>query len=132
MVLRALCIGINDYPGTGSDLAGCVNDARDWTKALRARGFTVATLLDRKATGRGMREAIAATLARARRGDLVVIQFSGHGSFVPDADGDEPDGRDECLCPYDVRARGPITDDELFQLYSDREPGVKLVILSDS
>jgi len=24
---HALCIGIDDYPGTDSDLAGCVNDA---------------------------------------------------------------------------------------------------------
>jgi len=29
MTKKALCIGINDYPGTGSDLAGCVNDADD-------------------------------------------------------------------------------------------------------
>ena len=39
---RALCIGINDYPGTGSDLAGCVNDANDWAEALAGRGFEVA------------------------------------------------------------------------------------------
>ena len=30
MAKHALCIGINDYPGTGSDLSGCVNDANDW------------------------------------------------------------------------------------------------------
>ena len=33
----ALCIGINDYPGTGSDLSGCVNDANDWGKILAAK-----------------------------------------------------------------------------------------------
>jgi metacaspase-1 len=27
---RALCVGINDYPGEGSDLNGCVNDAKAW------------------------------------------------------------------------------------------------------
>ena len=41
MTKRALCIGINDYPGTGSDLAGCVNDANDWGDALQGRGFEV-------------------------------------------------------------------------------------------
>ncbi|MGE5839594.1 MAG: caspase family protein, partial [Deltaproteobacteria bacterium] len=40
MAKRALCIGINDYPGTGSDLAGCVNDANDWAVLLKKRGFT--------------------------------------------------------------------------------------------
>jgi len=128
----ALCIGINDYPGTGSDLAGCVNDARDWAQALRGKGFEVAMLADKKATGKTMRAAIRAALDAARSGDHVVIQYSGHGSFVPDEDGDEPDGTDECLCPYDVDANGPITDDELFELYSARERGVKLLVISDS
>ena len=38
MTKRALCIGINDYPGTGSDLTGCVNDARTGPACSRAAG----------------------------------------------------------------------------------------------
>lgn len=128
----ALCVGINDYPGTGSDLSGCLNDVKDWSQALAARGFAVTTLVDRKATGANMRAALQATLAQAGKGDVVVFQYSGHGSYVPDRDGDEPDGNDECLCPYDIVAKGALTDDELFRIYSDRKPGVRLVILSDS
>lgn len=128
----ALCIGINDYPGTGSDLAGCVNDARDWAAALKARGFAVRTLLDRAATGKRMRQAIAALVGAARPGDTVVVQYSGHGSFVPDRDGDEPDGADECLCPWDIRANGPIVDDELFAIFRARAAGVRLCVISDS
>jgi hypothetical protein len=132
MSATALCIGINDYPGTGSDLAGCVNDAHDWGAALKARGFKVSYLLDRKASGKAMRQAIGALVSGARAGDHVVVQYSGHGSFVPDVDGDEPDGTDECLCPYDIAANGPITDDELYALYSNRAYGVRLFIVSDS
>ncbi len=33
MTKRALCVGINDYPGTNSDLSGCVNDAEDWAQS---------------------------------------------------------------------------------------------------
>lgn len=128
----ALCIGINDYPGTNSDLAGCVNDANDWAAALVARKFHVDQLLDSAATGVAIRSEIAATVDRAMEGDIVVIQFSGHGSFVPDEDGDEPDGTDECLCPHDIQKNGPITDDELFELYSRRKPGVQFVMISDS
>lgn len=128
----ALCIGINDYPGTGSDLAGCVNDANDWGKELRKRGFSVSMLLNKKATGKGMRAAINGVIGAARSGDLIVIQYSGHGSFVPDSDGDEPDGTDECLCPYDVNSKGPLTDDELSKMYSARASGVRIVMLSDS
>lgn len=132
MAKYALCIGINNYPGTGSDLAGCVNDANDWSKALAARGFAVKRLIDRAATGKAMREAIARTIGLTRRGDCVAIQYSGHGSFVPDADGDEPDGTDECLCPWDIDRKGPITDDELFDLYSACADGARLFVLSDS
>jgi len=34
---RSLHIGINNYPGTNMDLAGCVNDANDWRAAMEAR-----------------------------------------------------------------------------------------------
>ncbi|NTV46826.1 MAG: caspase family protein [Chlorobiales bacterium] len=129
---RALCIGINDYPGTGSDLAGCVNDANDWAALLGKQGFTVEKILDKQATGNAIRNAIKALVGDAKKGDTVVIQYSGHGSFVPDEDGDEPDGTDECLCPYDIMSKGPITDDELFDLFNDRERGVKIIMISDS
>lgn len=132
MAKFGLCIGINNYPGTDSDLAGCVNDAKDWAAALKSKGFAVETLFDRKATGKGIRGGIKEVLAKAKGGDSVVIQYSGHGSFVPDDDGDEPDGTDECICPYDIGTKGPITDDELFDLYSVRAHGVRLLVISDS
>jgi metacaspase-1 len=132
MAKYALCIGINDYPGTGSDLAGCVNDAQDWAKMFQQRGFAVSTLFDGKATGRSMRAAIAGTIAKAKSGDVVAIHYSGHGTFVDGLDGDEPDGTDECLCPHDIKANGPLKDDELQQLYGARADGVKLVMFSDS
>jgi len=127
-----LCIGINDYPGTGSDLAGCVNDAHDWAEELTKRDFEVDTLLDAAATGAALRAEIRRRLDAARSGDLVVITFSGHGTWVPDRDGDEPDRRDEALCPHDVRTAGPLLDDELFELLSDRERGVRAVLVADS
>jgi len=131
-VKYALCIGINDYPGTGSDLAGCVNDAHDWADELAKRDFEVDVLLDGAATGDALREGIRTRLDAARSGDVVTITYSGHGTWVPDRDGDEPDRRDEALCPYDIRTRGPLLDDELFELFSDRARGVRVVLVSDS
>jgi hypothetical protein len=132
MAKYGLCIGINDYPGTGSDLSGCVNDANDWSAELQKRGFKMAKLLDGDATGKNMLAAMRRTIAKGKSGDTVVLQYSGHGSYVDDVDGDEPDGRDECLCPHDISSKGPITDDELFQLYSAKKPGVRLLVISDS
>jgi hypothetical protein len=120
----ALCIGINDYPGTGNDLAGCVNDADDWAEALTDRFFTVDQLLDAAATGDAIREAIRRKLAGAQYGDTVVITFSGHGTWVPD--------EGEGICPHDVLTQGPLLDDELFDLFDERERGVRTLLISDS
>lgn len=128
----ALCIGINDYPGTDNDLSGCINDANDWTALLAAKGFTTKKLTNKNATRTGMLNAMKNIIAAAKKGDTVFITFSGHGTYIPDENGDEPDGTDECFCPYDINTKGPITDDELFDLFSSKEKGVKLVLISDS
>jgi uncharacterized caspase-like protein len=132
MVKKALCIGINDYPGTGMDLKGCVNDAHDWAQELQKRGFTVATLLDTQATKAAMVQGMGSLIEQAQSGDLLVITYSGHGTYAPDMEGDEVDGLDEALCPHDIRTKGALTDDEIHELFLRRKPGVKLVLISDS
>jgi len=127
----ALCVGINKY-GSGSDLAGCINDLRDWSDVLRARGFAVAKLADKDATGENIRTAIGTLVAGAFPGDTLVFQYSGHGSYVPDENSDEPDGADECICPVDIFTKGPITDDDLRVLYANRPLGIKMIVISDS
>lgn len=129
---RALCIGINNYPGTDSDLAGCINDANDWANILELRGFEVYQLLDEGATKQSIVGSMRSLIDDAQNGDSIIFQYSGHGTYIPDEDGDEPDGTDECLCPYDLTTNGPITDDELFELFSATKNGVKLVMFSDS
>jgi hypothetical protein len=132
MAKKALCIGINDYPGTDSDLAGCVNDAEDWAAALAGRGFAVARLTDSLATKSAMEAGIGALIEGAARGDTVVFTYSGHGTWAPDTDGDEADGRDEALCPWDLTTAGPLLDDELRALFDRRKAGVRLLLISDS
>ncbi|GGM13076.1 caspase domain-containing protein [Dactylosporangium sucinum] len=127
-----LCIGINDYPGTENDLSGCRNDAEDWAAELTVRGFEVRKLLDSAASGAAIRTAIADLLTRAKPNDAVVITYSGHGTWVPDTDNDEPDHRDEALCPHDIASNGPLLDDELHALFSLAADDVRTVLISDS
>lgn len=129
---RALCVGINDYQGTDNDLSGCVNDANDWKEALESRGFTVAQLLDKQAKKDAILANLTELVGSAASGDLIVFQYSGHGSYIFDEDGDEPDGTDEVLCPWDIDQNRPITDDELADAFSERQRGVKIVTISDS
>lgn len=129
---RSLHIGINNYPGTNNDLSGCVNDANDWQEALDARGFETTMMLDAMATKSNMQEAMAKIVGDTGRDDIAVITFSGHGTWVPDEDDDEPDGRDEALCPYDIDMGRIFTDDELYALFSERKRGARIVVISDS
>ena len=133
MAKRALCIGVNNYPGTHMDLQGCVNDANDWAAELGTRGFAVNKLLDEQATKAAMVDAFKAVIGGAVSGDMVVITFAGHGTYVPDINGDEVDGLDEALCPYDLQTGGAaLIDDEIHALFAARKPGVRLVLISDS
>ena len=132
MAKRALCVGINDYPGTDSDLSGCVNDANDWAEVLNARGYEVTRLLDGQATRQALVEALTNLVSTARAGDSLVFTFSGHGSWLPDDDGDEPDGRDEMLCPYDINNQQYLMDDDLAKIFSQKPKDVLLYFISDS
>lgn len=132
MAKKALCIGINNYPGTDMDLRGCVNDAEDWAATLAARGFTVQKLVDAQATKAAMANAIGALVKGGASGDSLVITFSGHGTYAPDKSGDEPDGLDEGLCPYDIKQGKVLIDDEIHQLFAQRAAGVRIVLISDS
>ncbi len=133
MAKRALCIGINNYPGTHMDLSGCVNDAKAWGDALRSRGYSVETLLDAQATKAAMLAGFKSVIGGAKSGDVVAITFSGHGTYVPDLNGDELDGLDEALCPYDIQTGGAaLTDDEIHAIFAARAAGVRLVLISDS
>lgn len=132
MSKKALCIGINDYPGTQNDLSGCVNDATDWAAALTTRGFTVTQLIDAQATKAAMVAGIGGLVSGAAKGDTLVITYSGHGTWVPDLNGDEPDCRDEGLCPWDIGAGKVLLDDELAPLLANRAAGVRVLLISDS
>lgn len=132
MAKIAVCVGINDYPGSARDLQGCVNDATDWQKVLESRSFFVTKLVDSAATKQEIIRALSSAIAVSKAGDSIVFTFSGHGSWQPDTDGDESDGMDEGWCPYDINSNGLLTDDEMYSIFGKVKLGVKLVMLSDS
>ncbi len=134
----ALLVGINDYPGTQNDLAGCVNDITNvYDVLVKYFGFAPAdiTLLSNKrATKKAILDALKALLAKGREGDTLVFHYSGHGSQVRDAEGDElSDGQDEIICPYDFDwDSGFIKDDDFAALFSGLKKGVRLEVILDS
>ncbi len=130
----ALCVGVNEYPGTSSNLRGCVNDAKDWRWLLQTYlpGIDALTLYDERATRDAILDALSACVLSLGKGDILYFTFSGHGTHVPDKEGDERDRRDEAICPSDVMTAGPILDDELNYLFAQRASGSKVVVIADS
>jgi len=75
----ALCIGISDYQGTGSDLQYCDDDAMDWKSFLVSQGYTVKTLTNKKAKANNIQSEVIKLLANEDGDDHVVFTYSGHG-----------------------------------------------------
>src|SRR5690242_3585915 len=92
---KAICVGINNYPGIFNDLKGCVNDARDWSALLQERGFDVTLMLDSQATRTSVKAALRGLIDVTNAGDIAVFTYSGHGTQVVDAGSDEADPYDE-------------------------------------
>jgi len=76
---------------------------------------------------------IRSLLMGAGPGDMLYFMFAGHGTQVPDADGDEEDGMDEAIVPADFfTTKRLITDDELSEALVDSlHPGALLTAFFD-
>jgi hypothetical protein len=135
MAKKALLVGINRYKIPGADLRGCVNDVRNLRAVLTTHyGFAlkdITTLTDLAATTKAMRDAITKLVRGAKKGDVLLFHYSGHGANVPDKDGDEADRRDEILCPTDLDWKAPLLDDWLRKAFNRLPAGVNLTVIMD-
>ena len=135
MSKRALLVGVNRYQVPGADLRGCVNDVVNLKSVLlKYYGFpkgNLKTLLDLQATKKNIQTGIANLIRGAKRGDVLLIHFSGHGSNVPDKNGDEADFRDEIICPTDLDWKDPLSDDWLRITFDGLPGGVNLTVIMD-
>jgi hypothetical protein len=130
-VRRALCIGIDDYPGPES-LNGCTNDARAWRDVLaEVCGLPpgdIALLLDKAATRKGILAAVDALLSDLAKGDVAVLTMSCHGSYLV---GESASGLQPVLCPHDVET-AHIELAELVHLARALAEGVRLTVVLDT
>ena len=123
---RALLIGISDYgyagkPDTWGNIHGA-NDVNLIYPTLKNKGFLITKICNRTATAKKIRSELKKLVSTCKLGDFVYIHFSGHGQPFEDLDGDEEDGWDESIIPYDAQmkyikgsyeGKNHIKDDEL-------------------
>ncbi|MGB4205131.1 MAG: caspase family protein [Bacteroidales bacterium] len=124
---RALIIAVGDYdketrwPSISSE-----NDVPLIKNTLLNQKFledNITIIRNEEATKEGILNAIEELYQKSKPGDIVVIHYSGHGQQVQDDNGDEADGLDESIAPYNAYAfysksrnyygQNHITDDDL-------------------
>jgi hypothetical protein len=119
----ALLVGINDYPGDDSDLTGCDIDVANMRVLLQEYFFFPAAQItivkDLDATRARIEKELTDLADRAGPTDAVVFYYSGHGTQVPDLDGDEEDGWDEGICPAEPRPKIVTNEDDMKLFLTD-------------
>lgn len=145
----ALLIGIGDYPqDSGWNKIHGDNDVSIIKTLLLQQGFVednIMVLKNAEATKSGILSAMDQLRGKAQTGDVVYIQFSGHGQQVTDLNGDEEDHFDEAWIPYDAKKKyvageyegqNHILDDELNKYLNGLRSKVgirgKIVLVADA
>lgn len=122
----SLLTGVGHYPAdAGWRPTSASNDIDILHAAMKSLGFSVETLINEAATYENLVSALQNAAVHVRPAGIFHFHFSGHGQQIADINGDEFDGLDEALVPYDARrdyvpgqyeGERHLSDDELGSL----------------
>src|SRR5919202_463976 len=135
MSTKAVLVGINTYPD--APLRGCINDIENMRALLQQRHALTDEQMHIIRDGEATKDRIVqeiqwlATPDAGETNPVRLFHYSGHGTYVVDQNGDEPDGRDEAVVPDDFRQNGVLTDDVLHQLYNRFGRATHLLLTMD-
>lgn len=125
---HALIVAIDHYPAeSGWEDIHSGNDALLIQSMLTGCGYAqrnIIQLRNAQATKQGILKHLKAMYDRTEKGDQLFLHFSCHGQQMMDDNGDEEDGLDEALIPFDAlfwyipgeyEGKNHLRDDELGQ-----------------
>jgi hypothetical protein len=128
----ALLIGIN-YIGTNNELYGCINDTNSINSLISNYNFKKISILTDNTVKKPNRNNILAEfknlLINSQSGDVLLLFYSGHGSYILDKNNNEKTGNDQLIVPCDLNG---IIDDELKNIIQlNLKKDVTLIALFD-
>jgi len=135
---RALIVGVERYRDPNvPDTPGCEADARAMEQLIKSvyKFAEVKVLINEEATASNIERWFRSWLiAGTQPGDRVFFFYAGHGSQIADDNGDESDGKDETLAPYDVlpKSGANVIRDDLFDEMIGKLSGRRAVLVFDS
>lgn len=124
-------IGVNHAHGPHADRPLRSSESIAWSMAVLAgqAGYgSTLVLRGAAATRQAVHAALTGAAGTLGRGDIVFVSFCGHGSQERDLDLDEGHGWDEGWCLAD----GVLVDDKLAGYWSLFDPGVRILVVSES
>jgi len=131
----AIVIGINDYPGSSSDLQYCVNDANSVVEALEnLYGYkpgNIAYITNSRATHSNITNAVNTIKENAKSGDEVFFFYSGHGAKGNADDGDSEKVDESIVCWTENGDFYYFWDGELKKLF-ENFPTNRIIFVFDS
>ena len=139
--IKALLVGIDRYLHPVPPLNGCVNDIEAFANYLQQRvagtesvRLDLRVLMDDQATRKAVIAGFREHLSTARKGDVALFYYAGHGSqeqAPPEFWHLEPDRLNETLVCYDSRSPGgwDLADKELAKLIDEVAVGGAHVVL---
>ncbi|MEZ5196629.1 MAG: caspase family protein [Bacteroidales bacterium] len=122
---HALIIAVGNYPAEGGwSQISSANDVALINDVLLKQGFdskNIKVIGDSQAKKENIVDELTRLSEKIRKGDIVVLHFSGHGQQIMDNNNDELDGYDESIIPYDANVyfsknyhgENHLRDDEL-------------------
>jgi hypothetical protein len=128
----ALLIGIN-YIGTNNELYGCINDTNSINSLISNYNFKKISILTDNTVKKPNRINILTEfknlLINSQSGDVLLLFYSGHGSYILDKNNNEKTGNDQLIVPCDLNG---IIDDELKNIIQlNLKKDVTLIALFD-
>jgi hypothetical protein len=123
-------IGVN-LPASNSECRLSLSEKNAWKMAELAHqaGYdSIHLLRGADATRTAVGDLLTAAADALKPGHTLFISYSGHGSQVPDVDGDDGDGWDETWCLHDA----DLIDDELVAIWRRATAGTRVVVVSES
>jgi hypothetical protein len=126
----AIHIGVND-PASNRHARLSLSEGFAWKMAELSHqaGYgAIHMLCGAEATREAVHALLSAAATALRPRDTLFVSFSGHGSQVPDANGDERDGLDETWCLYD----GYLVDDDLMDIWRKAAAETRVLVVSES
>mgnify|MGYP006276103961 CR=1 FL=1 len=120
----ALITGCTEYENTLNNIPLPVSSMKViYNQLIQAPNWkekNIIILFNEEATKESILTAFNQLSKKIDENDVFYFSWNGHGTIITDTNGDESNGYDECICPYDSDYNGSsfISDDELESLFS--------------